>query len=94
MKKAILPLILSNLIGGVASAIMVFISQGDPIWIGALLTTLPVPFVLLNCNQCIWLDSNVGEIASHPSYECSRCDADLFHFIVAWHCSPTRICRP
>ena len=47
MKKAILPLILSNLIGGVASAIMIFISQGDPIWIGALLTTLPVPFVLL-----------------------------------------------
>ena len=47
MKKAILPLILSNLIGGIASAIMVFISQGDPIWIGALLTTLPIPFVLL-----------------------------------------------
>ena len=47
MKKAILPLILSNLIGGIASAVMVFIAQGDPIWIGALLTTLPVPFVLL-----------------------------------------------
>ena len=47
MKKAILPLILSNLIGGIASAIMAFISHGDPIWIGALLTTLPIPFVLL-----------------------------------------------
>ena len=47
MKKAILPLILSNLIGGVASAVMTFITQGDPIWIGALLTTLPIPFVLL-----------------------------------------------
>ncbi len=47
MKKAILPLILSNLLGGVASAIMIFISKGDPIWIGTLLTTLPVPFLLL-----------------------------------------------
>lgn len=47
MKKAILPLILSNLIGGVACAIMIFVSKGDPIWIGTLLTTLPIPFVLL-----------------------------------------------
>ncbi len=47
MKKAILPLILSNLIGGVGSAIMVFISQGNPIWIGSFLTTFPTPFILL-----------------------------------------------
>ncbi len=47
MKKAILPLILSNLIGGLVSAVMIYICSGDPIWIGSLLTTLPVPFVLL-----------------------------------------------
>lgn len=47
MKKAILPLILSNLLGGVGSAIMIFVSNGDPIWVGTLLTTLPIPFVLL-----------------------------------------------
>jgi len=47
MKKAILPLILTNLIGGVASAVMIYLSGGDPIWIGTLLTTLPIPFVLL-----------------------------------------------
>ena len=47
MKKAILPLILTNLMGGMASAVMIYISGGDPVWIGTLLTTLPVPFILL-----------------------------------------------
>ena len=47
MKKAILPLILTNLIGGIGSAVMIYISGGDPVWIGTLLTTLPVPFILL-----------------------------------------------
>ena len=47
MKKAILPLILTNLFGGMGSAVMIYISGGDPVWIGTLLTTLPVPFILL-----------------------------------------------
>ena len=47
MKKAILPLLLTNLMGGMASAVMIYISGGDPVWIGTVLTTLPVPFILL-----------------------------------------------
>lgn len=45
--KLILPMILSNMLSGVASAVMIYVSGGNPIWIGALLATLPLPFLLM-----------------------------------------------
>lgn len=47
MKKLILPLILLNLIGGIGSGVMLWQSNGDLIWLGSLLTTLPLPFLLI-----------------------------------------------
>ncbi|WP_444917186.1 TlpA family protein disulfide reductase [Microbulbifer sp. JMSA003] len=45
--KLILPMILLNMLGGVGSGIMIYISGGDPVWVGALLATLPLPFFLM-----------------------------------------------
>ncbi|WNZ54174.1 redoxin family protein [Microbulbifer sp. MKSA007] len=45
--KLILPMILLNMLGGVGSGIMVYISGGNPVWVGALLATLPLPFFLM-----------------------------------------------
>ncbi|MFD2166360.1 peroxiredoxin family protein [Thalassotalea euphylliae] len=47
MKKLILPLILLNMIGGIGSAIMLWLSNGELLWLGTLLTTLPLPFLLI-----------------------------------------------
>lgn len=44
MKNPILPLILFNLIAGAGSAIMFFVSDLNLIWLGAFLTTFPLPF--------------------------------------------------
>ncbi|MDG3087468.1 redoxin domain-containing protein [Vibrio hannami] len=46
MKKMILPLILLNMIGGIGSGIMFWLS-GELIWLGSFLTTLPLPFFLM-----------------------------------------------
>ena len=45
--KLILPMILLNILSGAGSAIMIYVSGGNPIWIAALLTTLPLPFLLM-----------------------------------------------
>ncbi|WP_444943944.1 peroxiredoxin family protein [Microbulbifer sp. ZKSA006] len=45
--KLILPMILSNMLSGVGSGVMIYVSGGNPIWIGALLATLPLPFFLM-----------------------------------------------
>ena len=45
--KFILPMIMSNMLSGVASAIMIYVSDTNPIWIGSLLATLPLPFLLM-----------------------------------------------
>ncbi|WHI53376.1 redoxin family protein [Microbulbifer sp. MLAF003] len=45
--KLILPMILSNMLSGIAAGIMIYVSGGNPIWIGALLATLPLPFFLM-----------------------------------------------
>lgn len=45
--KLILPMFLSNMLGGIGSGVMIYVSEGNPIWIGALLATLPLPFFLL-----------------------------------------------
>lgn len=47
MNKLILPLIVMNMIGGIGSGIMLWQSNGDFIWLGSLLTTLPLPFLLI-----------------------------------------------
>ena len=43
----ILPLILINMLGGLGSAIMLWVSDGDLVWLGSMLTTLPLPFLLI-----------------------------------------------
>ncbi|TDF39269.1 redoxin domain-containing protein [Alteromonadaceae bacterium M269] len=45
--KFILPLIMLNMLSGVGSLIMIFMTGGNPVWIGVLLTTLPLPFLLI-----------------------------------------------
>lgn len=45
--KFILPVILTNMLSGVGSAIMFWQSNYDPIWIGTLVSTLPLPFLLI-----------------------------------------------
>lgn len=45
--KLILPMIMSNMLSGLASAVMIYISDVNPIWIGSLLATLPLPFLLM-----------------------------------------------
>jgi len=47
MKKLILPLILLNIFSGIGSAIMLWLSAGNLMWLGSLLTTLPLPFFLM-----------------------------------------------
>ena len=47
MKKLILPLILLNMIGGIGSGVMLWHSGGNLMWLGTLLTTLPLPFLLI-----------------------------------------------
>ncbi|MEM9101097.1 MAG: redoxin domain-containing protein [Pseudomonadota bacterium] len=45
--KLILPMFLSNMFSGIGSGVMIYVSGGNPVWIGALLATLPLPFFLL-----------------------------------------------
>lgn len=45
--KLILPFILLNMLSGVGSAIMLYLSSADLIWLGTLLTTLPLPLLLM-----------------------------------------------
>lgn len=47
MKKLIVPLILLNTIGGLGSAVMLWLSGGDLVWLGSFLTTFPLPFFLM-----------------------------------------------
>ena len=47
MKKLILPLILLNVLGGVGSGIMLWLSNGNLMWLGSFLTTFPLPFFLM-----------------------------------------------
>ena len=47
MKNPILPLILLNIAGGVGSAAMLFVSGFNMAWLGAFLTTFPLPFFLM-----------------------------------------------
>lgn len=47
MKQLILPFILLNVLGGIASAVMFALSGAKPIWLGAFLTTFPLPFFLM-----------------------------------------------
>ena len=47
MKKFILPFILLNMIGGLGSAVMLFLSDGNLMWLGSFLTTFPLPFFLM-----------------------------------------------
>ncbi|WDE06185.1 redoxin domain-containing protein [Thalassomonas viridans] len=47
MKKLILPLILLNVLGGVGSGIMLWLSNGNLMWLGSFLTTFPLPFLLM-----------------------------------------------
>lgn len=54
MKKLILPLILINMLGGVASGIMAWLSK-DLIWLGAMLTTFPTPFLLMVLSNALGL---------------------------------------
>ena len=44
--KVILPFILLNLVSGISSGVMLFMTS-HLLWLGALLTTLPIPFLLL-----------------------------------------------
>ena len=55
MKKLILPLILLNMLGGLGSGIMIWLSGGNPIWIGAFLATLPLPFLLIVLTNALGL---------------------------------------
>lgn len=45
--KLILPMFLSNMLSGIGSGIMTYISGGNLVWVGALLATLPLPFFLM-----------------------------------------------
>jgi len=45
--KLILPMFLSNALAGVGSGVMLLLSGGDVVWLGALAATLPLPFFLL-----------------------------------------------
>lgn len=45
--KFILPMILSNMLSGVASAVMIYMSDANPIWIGSMMATFPLPFLLM-----------------------------------------------
>lgn len=47
MKKLIVPLILLNILGGLGSAVMLWLSAGDLLWLGSFLTTFPLPFFLM-----------------------------------------------
>lgn len=47
MKKLILPLILLNMLAGLGSGVMLWLSGGNLVWLGTLLTTLPTPFLLM-----------------------------------------------
>lgn len=47
MKNPILPLILLNILSGVGSAIMFVVSDFNLVWLGAFLTTFPLPFFLM-----------------------------------------------
>ncbi|WP_086930752.1 peroxiredoxin family protein [Agarilytica rhodophyticola] len=47
MKKLIVPLILLNILGGLGSAVMLWLSGGDLLWLGSFLTTFPLPFFLM-----------------------------------------------
>ncbi len=45
--KVILPLIMLNMIGGIASGFMIWWSGGNPMWIGSMMAMLPLPFFLI-----------------------------------------------
>ncbi len=45
--KLILPYIMSNLLSGVGSAVMFYLSGFDPIWIGTFFATFTMPFFLM-----------------------------------------------
>ncbi|SCZ69264.1 Peroxiredoxin [Epibacterium ulvae] len=45
--KLILPYIMSNMLSGVGSAVMFYLSGFDPIWIGAFFATFTMPFFLM-----------------------------------------------
>ncbi|WP_052261514.1 peroxiredoxin family protein [Ruegeria sp. ANG-S4] len=45
--KLILPYIMSNLLSGVGSAVMFYLSDFDPIWIGTFFATFTMPFFLM-----------------------------------------------
>lgn len=47
MKKLIVPLILLNIVSGLSSAVMLWLSGGDLVWLGSFLTTFPLPFFLM-----------------------------------------------
>lgn len=49
--KLILPYILLNMLSGVGSAVMFWYSGYDPIWLGAVFATLPMPFFLMVLSQ-------------------------------------------
>ena len=53
--KVILPLILVNLLSGVDSVVMFWVSKGDPIWVGAFFTTFPLPFLLIGLSKILKL---------------------------------------
>ena len=45
--KLILPYIMSNMLSGVASAVMFYLSGYDPIWVGTFFATFTMPFFLM-----------------------------------------------
>lgn len=51
--KLILPYIMLNLLSGVGSGVMFWMSGYDPIWIGAFLATFPMPFFLMVLSQAL-----------------------------------------
>jgi len=53
--KLILPYILLNLLSGVGSIAMFWLSNFDPIWIGAFFATFPMPFFLMVLSQVFGL---------------------------------------
>jgi len=53
--KLILPYIMLNLLSGVGSGVMFWLSNYDPIWIGAFFATFPMPFFLMVLSQAFSL---------------------------------------
>ena len=49
--KLILPYIMLNMLSGVGSGVMLWVSNYDPIWIGAFFATITMPFFLMVLSQ-------------------------------------------